>query len=82
MISEHSMCSGEQGMVDEAQKALEEAEALKKVDSILLPPLRISVHHITFFLSNKSVHCCSSLHQGRRLLQGILLSILLLMFEL
>lgn len=39
MISEHSMCcSGEQGMVDEAQKALEEAEALKKVDSILLPP--------------------------------------------
>lgn len=31
-VVEHSVCySGEQGMVDEAQKALEEAEALKKV---------------------------------------------------
>jgi len=31
-VVECSVCySGEQGMVDEAQKALEEAEALKKV---------------------------------------------------
>lgn len=37
MISEHSMCYvGEQGMVDEAHKALEEAEALTRVDSFFL----------------------------------------------
>ena len=32
LSSKSSLCSpGEQGMIDEAQKALEEAEALKKV---------------------------------------------------
>ena len=83
MISEHSMCyAGEQGMVDEAQKALEEAEALKRVDSLFLLQLKFHVCLFKLFLSNKYVQCRTSLRRGRSLLQGIQGSIPLLMFAL
>lgn len=74
-------------MVDEAQKALEEAEALKKVFIIYLllsPNITVSISHFyacQLSLITQPVKCWSSLHQGRSLLQ-IRGSILQQMFAL